>query len=75
MKQFKNGYGEFAETQASDGLWTLTRCAGYLGVSVHFLYKNYKKFPHVRINRNIKFIPSEVKKHVKGQQRMPSPKN
>ena len=75
MKRFKNGYSEIAEIQESDDLWTLTRCADYLGVSIHFLYKNYKKFPHVRINRNIKFIPSEVKGHVKRIQRMPSTKN
>jgi hypothetical protein len=52
--------------------WNLKECADFLGVSVHYLYKNYKKFPYVRMNRNIKFIPSSIVKHLKRIERMPT---
>ena len=73
MKNSKNS--DIGNIRKSEGLWTVKQFAEYLDVSTSYLYKNKEKFPFVRINWNIKFIPSAVKKHVNRKQRIPTTKN
>ena len=63
------------KTQQVEELWTLKQCADYLRVSTSYLYKNKEKFPFVRMNWNIKFIPSAVKKQVNQMQIIPTAKS
>ncbi len=56
-------------------LWNVTRTAEFLGVGEDWLYDAAKagKFPHVRIGRNIRFIPLQVEKWIAEHMVKPSP--
>jgi len=61
------GYPD-APLPPDEDLWDVRRAAGYLGMSVHWVYKavERERIPHTMIGSRVRFIPKDLRLWVEG---------